>query len=227
MRLMTPAQGETDNLLDAARRRMDNARGVMEKARAANIDISNRESESRMDTNPDNLLMLQVKAGDLDKLGILFERYKMPLYRYFYLRMGDVAASEDLVQNVFMRIIRYRERFKPVGQFKSWMFSIAHNLGIDHQRKRGRHVTLDDTRGNEHIESRTAEKDLLDCERLALLEKALQRLRGDYREVLVLSRYRELKYHEIGEILGCSEGAVKTRIHRALKELKNLYQELE
>lgn len=224
---MLPAHDETDNLLGAIWRRMDDTRGVMEEARATRIDPSNRESESRMDTNPDNLLMLQVKAGDLDKLGILFDRYKMPLYRYFYLRTGDKAASEDLVQNVFMRIIRYRERFQPVGQFKSWMFSIAHNLGIDHQKKRARRKKLDDTRDDERIESRTAEKNLLDCERLALLEKALQRLRGDYREVLILSRYQELKYHEIGEILGCSEGAVKTRIHRALKELKNLYHELE
>ncbi len=224
---MLPAHDRTDNLLEATCRRMDNTRGVMEEARATNIYLSNRESESRMDTSPDNQLMLQVKAGDLDKLGVLFERYKLPLYRYFYLRTGDSAASEDLVQNVFVRIIRYRERFQPVGQFKSWMFSIAHNLGIDHQKKRALRRKLGDTLEDERIESRTAEEDLLDCERLALLEKALRRLRGDYREILILSRYQELKYHEIGEILGCSEGAVKTRIHRALKELKNLYRELE
>lgn len=180
-----------------------------------------------MDTTPDNQLMLHVKAGDLDKLGVLFERYKIPLHRYFYLQTRDNAVSEDLVQNVFMRIIRYRERFQPVGQFKSWMFSIAHNLGIDHHRKRAKHRQLDEIRDDKRIERRTAEADLLHDERLALLEKALQRLRGDYREVLILSRYQELKYQEIGEILGCSEGAVKTRIHRALQELKQLYRELE
>ena len=224
---MPPALDETGELLDATCLRMDNDRGVMREARATRIFLSNRQSESRMDTSPDNQLMLQVKAGDLDKLGVLFERYKMPLYRYFYLRTRDGAASEDLVQNVFMRIIRYRERFQPVGHFRSWMFRIAHNLGIDHQRKRSRLRTIDDTRDDRLIEPRTAEEDLLDGERLALLENALRRLRGDYREVLVLSRYRELTYHEIGEILGCSEGAVKTRIHRALKELKKLYGELE
>lgn len=224
---MLPARDQTDNLLDATCRRMDNTGGVMEEARATKRYLSNRESESRMDMSPDNQLMLQVKAGDLDKLGVLFERYKMPLYRYFYLRTGDRAASEDLVQNVFMRIIRYRERFQPVGHFKSWMFSIAHNLGIDHQKKRARHRKIDEARHDKRIESRTAEEDILNGERIALLEKALRRLRGDYREVLILSRYRELKYHEIGEILGCSEGAVKTRIHRALKELKKLYSELE
>jgi RNA polymerase sigma factor (sigma-70 family) len=186
-----------------------------------------RTTARSMDKAHDNLLMLQVKAGDLDKLGVLFERYKLPLYRYFYLRTGDGVASEDLVQNVFLRIINHRERYRPVGEFKSWIFSIAHNLGVDHLRTRGRYSSFEETVEIGADRSDTAEEDLLRDERISLLEKAMQGLRDDYREALILSRYEGLRYHEIGEILGCSEGAVKTRVHRAMEELRKRYHELE
>lgn len=179
-----------------------------------------------MDHGPDNLLMLQVRDGDLDKLGVLFERYKMRLYRYFYLRTGNAAGSEDLVQNVFVRIIRYRDRYEPVGEFRSWLFRIAHNLAVDFVRKRARRRSLDDLH-DEPVDWNTAERNTLKEERVKLLEKALFRLRDDYRELLILSRYQGLKYGEIADIAGCSPEAVKLRIHRAMKELRALYMELE
>ncbi|GEM_PF-2647087 len=101
-----------------------------------------------MNTISDNQLMANVKAGDLDKLGVLFERYKKPLYRYFYLQTGNCTACEDLVQSVFMRIIKYRDRFRPIGEFRSWMFRIAHNLGVDYMRRRSRSRRIDDVGGD-------------------------------------------------------------------------------
>jgi RNA polymerase sigma-70 factor (ECF subfamily) len=206
---------------------MDNTSVAVEAAHESKAAARQPEMARCMETSPDNQLMLQVKDGDLDKLGPLFERYKMPLYRYLYLKTRDGAASEDLVQNVFERIIRYRERFRPEGEFKSWIFGIAHNLAVDFLRKRSRNRQLDRERGEENIDRKTAEDVILHEERIALLDEAMQRLREDYREVLILSRYQDLKYREIGDILGCSEIAVKVRIHRALKELKKLYHELE
>ena len=197
---------------------------------AVNSEIfhnQDRESTNRMDISRDNQLMLEVKAGDLDKLGVLFERYKRPLHRYFYLQTGDGSASEDLVQMVFVRIIRYRERFQPFGEFKSWMFRIAHNLGVDYVRKRARTRHSGELNDNDIVEKYTAEDRVVKNEQVRLLERAMDRLRDDYREVLVLSRYQGLKYQEIGDVLGCSEGAVKLRIHRALQDLRKLYKELE
>ncbi len=176
-----------------------------------------------MEMSPDNGLMMEVKNGDLDKLGSLFEKYRHPLYRYFHLKTGGCDDCEDLVQNVFVRILKYRDRYQPHGEFKSWMFSIAHNLSIDYMRRKGRAGNETELLDTHAVSDPGAEEELIKGERLAKLEKALSMLREDYREALVLSRYENMKYKEIGEITGCSEGAVKVRIHRALIELKRLY----
>ena len=79
--------------------------------------------------------MLKVKDGNLDKLGLLFERYKKPLFGFFYNMNKDAELSEDLVQNVFLRILKYRYLFRGEGDFKTWMFHIARNVMNDHYRK--------------------------------------------------------------------------------------------
>jgi len=83
----------------------------------------------------DNMLMLKVKEGDLDKLGLLFERYKKPLFGFFYGMTRDSELSEDLIQNVFFRILKYRYLFRGEGDFKTWMFHIARNVSHDHFKK--------------------------------------------------------------------------------------------
>ncbi|MBU8922931.1 MAG: RNA polymerase sigma factor [Bacteroidales bacterium] len=168
-----------------------------------------------------------MKNGDLDKLGPLFEKYKLPLYRYFHFRMGVGEECEDMVQNVFIRILKYRDRFEPVGEFRSWMYSIAHNLGVDHIRKSSRWKKKSDLQDSDMVEESTTEDMMIGREEKSRLKKAMNMLRDDYREVLVLSRYDDLRYREIGEITGCTEGAVKVRIHRALQELRRLYKDLE
>src|SRR6476659_1613057 len=79
--------------------------------------------------------MLKVKEGDLDRLSLLFERYKRPLYGFFYGLNRNAELSEDLVQNVFYRILKYRYLFRGEGDFKTWMFHIARNVNHDHFRK--------------------------------------------------------------------------------------------
>src|SRR5690348_11487914 len=80
----------------------------------------------------DNALMLRVRDGETDTLGLLFERYKRPLYGFFYGMNRDSELSEDLVQNVFFRILKYRYLFRGEGDFKTWMFHIARNVNNDH-----------------------------------------------------------------------------------------------
>ena len=103
------------------------------------------------------------------------------------------------------------------------MFSIARNLSIDYMRKKGRAGNETELLETDAVSQAGAEEELIKSERLARLEKALSMLRDDYREALILSRYENMKYKQIGEITGCSEGAVKVRIHRALIELRKLY----
>lgn len=172
--------------------------------------------------------MLRVKDGDLDKMGLLFERYHRILYRFYYNIHHNSALSEDLVQTVFMRILRYRHRFKGDGTFKAWMFHIARNINIDYYKKKRIKYTEDidnwkDRLKEEHISS----QEMIKKEELDLLQSALQKLDPDKREILVLSKLQGMPYKEIAEILGSTEGAVKVKVYRALQALKKMYALLE
>lgn len=172
--------------------------------------------------------MLKVKDGDLGRLGLLFERYKRPLYGFFYNLNKEAELSEDLVQNVFFRILKYRYLFRGEGDFKAWLFHIARNVNHDHFRKN----KLGKTDSVEQWQDQLGGYDahtvhLQKQEELHLLAVAMDKLSPDKKEILLLSKYQEKKYKEIGEIMGCSEGAVKVKVFRALQELKSVYKQLE
>lgn len=181
-----------------------------------------------MNSLEDNALMIKVKDGDLAKLGLLFERYKKPLFGFFYGMNRDADLCEDLVQNVFMRILKYRYLFRGEGDFKTWMFHIARNVNHDHFRK----IKWKGKDDLDHWQDRLSnyenrQTEFQQDEELKLLSMALDRLSEEKREIILLSKYHDKKYREIGEILGCSEGAVKVKVFRALQELKEVYRKLE
>lgn len=173
--------------------------------------------------------MMKVKSGDLDKLGLLYERHKKKLFGFFYNMGNNPSVSEDLVQNVFVRILKYRQSYSGEGPFTAWMFSMARNVNYDHHKKVSREgvswgISPEDVEkgtGDYLNEEMDYQGDSL------LLNRALGLLSSDKREILLLSKYRELKFQEIGEILGCTEGAAKVRVHRALKDLKTIFLQLE
>src|SRR5690348_5433578 len=80
--------------------------------------------------------MLAVRDGDLSRLGPLFERHHLGLFDYFARTLGDRSAGEDLVHEVFIRILKYRRNYRAEGRFQTWMFQIARNVRNDHIRKR-------------------------------------------------------------------------------------------
>jgi len=174
----------------------------------------------------DEALMLRVRDGDVAKLGVLFERHHAALFQFFRRMTGNRPAAEDLVQDVFFRILKYRRTFRDDSRFTAWMFHIARNARHDYFNKRPQTVSEPET-SLERAGASIVPHEQMECEAdSALLEQALSELREDKRELLVLARYQELKYSEIAELLGVDIGTVKVRVHRAVKELRDIFLRL-
>ena len=181
-----------------------------------------------MTTHTDNALMLQVKAGDLDKMGLLFERYHRPLYGFLFHMTKQKEPSEDMVQVVFFKMLKYSQTFTGSGEFKTWMYHVARNVLNDHYRKSKRTPVYYDISGMEESISggQFANERIEKKQELKMLSAAMDKLSAENRELLVLCRFQELKYHEIAKVLNMTEGAVKVRVHRALNQLKITYLQL-
>jgi RNA polymerase sigma factor (sigma-70 family) len=173
-------------------------------------------------TVADEDLMLQVRSGEAEMLGVLFDRYQTPLYNFYAKMTQDRVLSEDLVQDVFLRILRYRQTYRPGTPFRAWIYQIARNARVDAMRK----VKPETPMLAEP--AAPADTDVAQQKQEAqLLQRALMQLPEDKREILILSRYQELKYQEIAGLMGCEVGAVKVRVHRALQQLREVFRRLE
>lgn len=171
--------------------------------------------------------MEMVKDGDTGKLAILFERYHIRLFNFFLrLSGGKREQSEDLVQDVFIRVLKYRNTYDERNLFIVWLYRISRNVFNDHLKKK-----KPEYENNEVIE-RSPSSTLTPGEKLEKeqledkLNEALWKLPVDKREILIMSKFEKLKCREIAEILNCRTGAVKVRIFRSLKELEKKYIEL-
>ena len=170
----------------------------------------------------DHSLMLKVKQGDVEKLNLLYKRYSRRLFGYFYGMTKDGSTSEDLVQNVFERIIKYRSSYREGASVKTWIYQIARNVRIDHFRSQKWHKEEFAEIENEEDGELSSQLRLEREEEIEALDLAIQSLPLSYREVLWLGHFEELSYREVGDILGISIPNVKVRMHRAVKQLKNM-----
>lgn len=171
----------------------------------------------------DHEVMLAVRRGDLDRMSDLFEKFHRPLYNYFLNITGKREASEDLVQEVFYKMIKYRHTYKDQGNFKSWMYTIARNSQIDYFRNQPKMTEIDTENTNRLVENSTPVTYFEKENNLNYLKKAMFMLSEDKREILLLSRFLDLQYQVIGQVLGCTVANVKVKVHRALKELSNIF----
>jgi len=176
-----------------------------------------------MNLAPDEDLMLAVRNGAGETLGVLFDRYQTPLYNFYAKLTGDRTLSEDLVQEVFLRILKYSRSYQPGTPFRAWIYQIARNARVDHYRKTPKSVAFEPEMAPPVIPKDTAQE----SQESELLHRALMQMPEEKREILVLSRFQELKYEEIARLLGCELGTVKTRIHRAIQELRQNFRRLE
>ena len=173
-------------------------------------------------TPSDSALMERVRAGDLEQLSGLFERHHRRLYQFFLRLARDRSVAEDLVQEVFVRVLKYRHTFRG-GEFLPWMFRLARNAAADHYgRLRPTDPLPEDDR--EPVSTAPLASDTVGAEEeQARLRVALAALPAEKRELLLLARFELLPYNEIARLLDTSVGAVKVRVHRALKDLRSAY----
>ena len=179
-----------------------------------------------MNLTTDNQLMEEVKEGKVERLAILFERHQVPIYNFFLRLTGNRGTSEDLVQDVFFRILKYRSTYRGESKFTVWMYQIARNAHIDHLRKRKEEYPLEEQWDEASSREPGPSESVEQLQDIVLLRQALARLPLRKREVLVLSRFQNLKYKEIAELFDCHIGTVKAHVHRATKELGKIYFEL-
>jgi RNA polymerase sigma factor (sigma-70 family) len=173
----------------------------------------------------DHDIMLSVREGDIQKLGLLFEKYSKELFNFFQLQIKDRLKSEDLLQNVFYSILRYRHTYKDGASFKAWMFTIARNEKNNYF-KRNKAIPIDMDPEHSIEDHINPENDLERKTELKHLETALENISPDNRELIILSRFNGLQYKQISEIVGCSIGAIKVRMYRAMQELKDQFSKI-
>ena len=160
----------------------------------------------------DNKIMEEVKDGKVEKLAILFERHHIMLYNFFLRLTGNRSVSEDLVQDVFFRILKYRSTYKGESKFTIWMYQIARNAHVDYLRKQKRQFSLEEQTQEAASQEPTPEEKIEQGQDVAMVREALAKLPLRKREVLVLSRFQNLKYKEIAELLNLSGKTIE--VHR-------------
>jgi len=145
------------------------------------------------------------------------------LFNFFLKLTFDKAASEDLTQTLFYRVIKYRQTYKAdEGSFRTWIYQMGRNVYYDFYKERQR-LTVNFKDMHESHETIPDSNEACKEEELEKLNKALSQLIPDQREIIILSRYQGLKHREIALLKDVSVTAVKVQIHRALKQLRNFY----
>jgi RNA polymerase sigma factor (sigma-70 family) len=165
----------------------------------------------------DHETMLAVREGDLDQQSLLFERHHRHLYNFFLRMTGSTNDSEDLVQEVFFRMLNYRHTYRDDSRFETWMFQIARSALSDSSRKTRRTEPLPEGRILVNPDP-SPEDSLMKKSETDFLLRALGMLSEEKREVLLLGRFENLGFREIARILREKETTVKVRAHRAVKE---------
>jgi RNA polymerase sigma-70 factor (family 1) len=175
----------------------------------------------------DEYIMLMVREGKVEMLAILFERYHVKLYNFLLRLTGKNSVSEDLVQEIFFRILKYRKTFQGKSKFTTWMFQVARNVHIDYLKKNRAESSLDDQWEEEESSLPGPNEKIEKEQEINLVQKAIALLPVRKREVILLSRFQDMKYKDIAEMQGSSIESVKVLAHRAIKDLRKNYINLK
>lgn len=180
-----------------------------------------------MTIDPEESALIERAKVDSDAFGIIYERYYVRIYNYVYYRTGNADDAEDLTARVFERAMNHIGRYEDKGvPFSAWLYRIAHNLVANFHRDRSRRrvIALDDI-AQWHVGEEDPEFAAQMIEDKAVLLNAIRRLPSDRQELLILKFVERLPNSEIGDIMGRSEGAIKSLYHRTLLSLRDEFAE--
>jgi len=177
-------------------------------------------------------LMGRTRSGDLEALGTLFERHQPAIHSFLHRFLGDAAAAEDAVQEVFWRVWQHRSTYDGRQGFTAWLYVIARHAALDEIRRRSRHATpFSGLKDGQEGQLRSGELAIpgseMSVQRLALRDQvrdALLQLPPEQRTCLILREYESKSHREIAEILGCSEANARVLTHRARQAMRRLLQ---
>jgi len=182
-------------------------------------------------SDPDVALMLRVQGGDEGAFRDLFEKFSPRLLPYVRRMIGSEARAEEVTQDVFVQIFRFRHRYRPESKLSTWIYTIATNHCLNELRRPERRLRVDlwSRRDNDDgpeepslpdHDMPTPEEGASSRELSRLLDAGIKDLPPKQRAALLLSRVDGLAYNDVGKMIGCSEGAVKALIFRATQSLK-------
>ena len=184
-----------------------------------------------MSPDLDAQLMLRVREGDDESFRVLLDKHRNPLVHFLQRMVQDAGASEELAQEVFLRIYRARTSYEPSAKFTTWMFRIASHLALNWMRDE-RHeraaLRLDGVaeRGDDlparqlKDKNPSVEHSLVYETRLQEIRDSIASLPAKQRAAVLMHKYEEMEYSQIAKSLNCSESAVKSLLFRAYETLR-------
>jgi RNA polymerase sigma-70 factor (ECF subfamily) len=167
----------------------------------------------------------------------LLRRYERPVFSLVFRMVRDRTIAEDLAQDTFVKVLNHIDRYRPEFKFSSWLFKIANNVAIDHLRKRqldtvsmdgsphaGTAAEIEATSFELADQSESALQEMVSRELGSAIERAISHLRPEYRSCILLRHVEGRSYEEIAATLDLPLGTVKTFIHRARHQLRELLE---
>jgi RNA polymerase sigma-70 factor (ECF subfamily) len=188
-----------------------------------------KDMEAVASLDRDAELMLRVREGDDTSFALLLERHRGPVVHFLYRMVQNPSVSEELAQEVFLRVYRSRATYEPTAKFTTWLFRIATHLALnwvrDGKKEKG-HESLDEQVVDgidRQVQDRqpTIEQTMLYEVKMTEVRRAIEALPAKQRAAVLMHKYEELEYAQIARALSCSESAVKSLLFRAYESLRS------
>ncbi len=178
------------------------------------------------DALSDEQLMLQYKGGDARAFEVLYSRYRQPLFRYLQHQSGNAATAEELFQDVWLNLIRARERYEVTASFKTFIYRMSHNRLIDYYRKNKHGIPSSYDEHEEllnmepHANPVSPQRKVEGLQQVEQLVNIIEALPEAQREAFLLKENSGLSVEEIAEITNTKPETAKSRIRYALKKIR-------